>query len=85
MIHSLAWPSLSPPIAKAPPHQIFLETQILPVPLGREKGPLLGESLLLIGLADLGWKHDLTMETWSRVRDHFPRTLAIHHVSQTWL
>lgn len=79
VIHSGAWPTLSPPIAKAPPHQFFLEPQILPVPLGRKKkGPLLGESLQLIGIADLGWKHDLCEEPVSC-------TLAINHVSQTWL
>lgn len=38
VIHSVAWPSLSPPIAKASSHHIFLGTQMLPVPLGRNKG-----------------------------------------------
>lgn len=35
VIHSVAWPNVSPPMAKAPSHSILLETQILPVPLGR--------------------------------------------------
>lgn len=67
------------PWQRPPPHQIFLGTQILPVPLGRgKKRPLLGESVLLIGIADPGWKHDLREEP-------FPCTLAINPVHQTWL
>lgn len=67
------------PWQRPPPHQIFLGTQILPVPLGRgKKRPLLGESVLLIGIADPGWKHDLREEP-------FPCTLAINPVRQTWL
>lgn len=37
-IHSVAWPGLSPPVVEASTKQIFLGTQILPVPLGRNKG-----------------------------------------------